>query len=274
MTRANQAHADLWDGEGGQRWVADADRRDVVLAPVADTLIAAAQLQRGERVLDIGCGCGATTIAAAVITGEATGLDLSGPMLEVARRRAGDAPVTFVKDDAQTYEFTPASFDVVISRFGSMFFDDPVTAFANIGRAVEPGGRMCLATWQPLAANEWLTAPNDALLRYGSLPVDDANEPGMFAQSDPDIVDRVLAAAGWDAVRVEPVAVTLRIGEDAADATDYVAGLGITRRILETIDDATKPQALADVRRVLDGRAAPDGSVSLGAAINIITARP
>jgi len=149
---ANTEQFDAWNGESGLRWIADPDRRDGVLQPVADALLEAAQLQGGERVLDVGCGCGATTLAAAraiAPNGEVVGADLSEPMIDVARRRAADAGVdnvAFVQADAQTHDFGAPTFDVVMSRFGTMFFADPAAAFANIASSMGPGGRLHIAT--------------------------------------------------------------------------------------------------------------------------------
>ena len=273
MSGANQAQRDAWNGESGHRWVADADRRDAVLAPVAEALLAAARLAAGEDVLDVGCGCGITTLAAteAVASGTATGLDLSEPMLDLARRRAQDAPATFLQADAQSHRFDAEAYDVIISRFGTMFFDDPVAAFANLASAMRPRGRLCLATWQPLAANDWLLVPGAALLRYGSLPDTGGTAPGMFAQADPIAVTEVLAAAGWRDVIVDPVTVSLRLGSDAADATDYLADTGIARAVLDTVDPADRDEAIAAVTEALDAHADASG-VRLDAGINLIRA--
>jgi ubiquinone/menaquinone biosynthesis C-methylase UbiE len=275
MTTANEAQRDAWNGDSGHRWVADADRRDSVLAPVADALLTAAQLTPGENVLDIGCGCGVTTLAAArtVQSGIVTGVDLSAPMLDLARRRVGnDDNITFVQADAQTDDLVGNTFDVAISRFGTMFFDDPVAAFTNIAAAMRPRGRMCLATWQPLAANEWLLVPGAALLRYGSLPDASGTGPGMFAQSDPEAVAAVLDQAGWNDIDVEPVTVRLRLGDDAEDATDYLTDIGLARAVLDTIDEHDRERAVADVTSALAAHATDDG-VLLDAAINLIRAR-
>jgi ubiquinone/menaquinone biosynthesis C-methylase UbiE len=273
MTGANQAQQDAWNGVSGHRWVADADRRDAVLAPVAEALLVAARLTTGEEVLDVGCGCGITTLAAAeaLAPGTATGLDLSGPMLDLARQRALDDPVTFLQADAQTHRFEPHTYDVIISRFGTMFFDDPIAAFANLATATRPTGRLCLATWQPLANNDWLRIPGAALLRYGSLPDTDGTEPGMFAQSDPATVTQVLAAAGWHDVIVDPVTVRLRLGGDAADATDYLADTGIARAVLDTIATAERDEAIAAVTDALEAHADAEG-VRLDAGINLVRA--
>ena len=273
---ANTDQHAAWNGDSGQRAVTDADRRDRVMAPVAEVLLAAANLGEGQDVLDLGCGCGATTIAAAnavAPTGTVWGIDLSAPMLDVARRRIDRAGLTHVsveQGDAQIHALPRERFDVVISRFGTMFFADPVAAFTNIAGALRPRGRVCVATWQPMVANDWLTIPGAALLRYGSLP-DTTGGPGMFAQSDPAAITATLKASGHLAIEVEPVAITLTLGADPDDATDYLAGTGVGRAVLDTVPDDHRPAALEAVRTVLADHADHAG-VNLGAAIWITTA--
>jgi ubiquinone/menaquinone biosynthesis C-methylase UbiE len=275
---ANTEQFDAWNGDSGRRWIVDPDRRDRVLAPVGDALLDASHLTSGERVLDIGCGCGATSLAAARSVGTAgavLGGDLSAPMLDVARRRAeaaGLSNVAFVQADAQTHDFGAASFDVVLSRFGTMFFADPHAAFTNIARALGPGGRLCMATWQPLLANEWLIVPGAALLQFGSIPDGAGDGPGMFAQSDPDVITATLAHAGFAAVDVRPVSVTHTIGLDPAEAAAYLAESGPGRAVLETVAEADRSAALDAVRAVLADHLTPNG-VQLGAAVWITTAR-
>jgi SAM-dependent methyltransferase len=239
MSTANPTQFESWNGDSGTRWVARADEPDDVLAPVADALIATADPATGLRVLDIGCGCGATTLTAARRVGEtgtATGIDLSAPMLDLARQRAASAHLThatFTQGDAQTHAFEPEAFDLAISRFGTMFFADPVAAFSNVATALRPGGRLCLATWQPLAVNEWLVVPGAALLRHADLPVASSDGPGMFAQSDPDTVTNTLSAAGLTDIRLEPVAVSFTLGPTVDSAADYLADSGPGRLLLE-----------------------------------------
>lgn len=275
---ANQSQFEAWNGESGLRWVARADQRDRVLAPVADALLDAACPSLGSRVLDVGCGCGATTLAAATAVGDrgwATGIDLSAPMLDVARGRATAAALgntTFVHGDAQTHAFPPGSVDLVIGRFGTMFFADPVAAFTNLRSTLGPSGRLCIATWQPLAANEWLTVPGAALLRHTEMPPTAPGEPGMFAQSEPEIVTAVLTAAGFADIRIEAHDVTFTLGETVDEAVDHLADSGPGRILLESIPEGPdRDAALADVGDALVEYSS-DSGVRLGGGVWLIAA--
>jgi SAM-dependent methyltransferase len=278
MTIANLSQFESWNGESGTRWVARADERDEVLAPVADVLMAAADPTPGMQVLDIGCGCGATTLTVAARVGDAgtaTGIDLSAPMLELAQQRAASTKVdnaTFTHGDAQTHLFAPESLDLAISRFGTMFFADPVAAFTNIAAALRPGGRLCLATWRSLTANEWLVVPGAALLRHTDIPTTSPDGPGMFAQSDPDIVTDTLSAAGLGDIGLEAGEVTFTLGPTVDAAVDYLADSGPGRLLLETIPEGVaREAALADVRDTLATHE-HNGRVRLGGGIWLITA--
>jgi SAM-dependent methyltransferase len=274
MSNADQYEA--WNNDSGPRWASESDRRDRILDPVADALFTAAGLAAGEHVLDIGCGCGATTLAAArTVTpgGTATGIDISEPMLDVAQRRretSGATNVRFITGDAQTHTF-PRPFDVAISRLGTMFFDDPIAAFTNIAVGLRHGSRLCLATWQRFANNDWLTVPSAALVRYGTMPDIDHNAPGGFAQSDPDTVTRVLAAAGYDSIALNPVNLVLTVGTDLADGIDHVMSMRVVRGMYETVPDRDRPAALDAIRTVLADHT-DDTGVHMSAAIWIITA--
>ncbi len=274
---ANTDQYDAWNGDSGRRWVSDPDRRDRVIAAVGDALLEVAGLRSGERVLDIGCGCGATSFAAARAVepaGEVVGIDLSEPMLAVARARSEDAQVrnaAFIQADAQVHSFEGLAFDAAISRFGTMFFVDPAAAFANIARVLRPGGQLCIATWQPLAANEWLMIPGAVLLSFGTMP-DSADGPGMFAQSDPDVIVSMLAGAGFDPVDVAARSVPLNLGTDPNEAAEHLAETGPGRAVLETVPAADRPAALEAVRAVLVDHQTPVG-IQLDGAVWITSAR-
>jgi SAM-dependent methyltransferase len=273
----NADQFEAWNGDSGHRWVATADRRDAVLAPIGDLLLERAAVGRGEAVLDIGCGCGATSVAAAVAAGSGgavVGLDLSEPMLEVAHRRAsvaGLSQLRFSHGDAQTHALGRI-FDVAISRFGTMFFDDPTAAFANVARHLRPGGRLCIATWQPLVANEWLTVPGAALLQFGTLPEPTGEDTsGMFAQADPMTVRAVLAAAGFVDIDSTPETVPIRLGATIDEALDHLTDSGPGRAVLETVPEAERDAALDAVATVLADHYDETG-VALGAAVLITAA--
>ena len=254
----------------------DPDAVDRMLAPVADALMTAARLRTGEAVLDIGCGCGATTLLAGNAVGpdgRVDGVDLTPEMLGIARTRLGRVGLgnaAFVEADAQAHPFV-ARYDAAISRFGTMFFDDPVAAFANIRRALRPGGRLCIATWQPLEANAWLVIPGAALLQWITLPDLDGGGPGMFAQSDPAVATATLHDAGYQDVDIAPVKLALPFGADAAAATDLLADLGVGRAVLDAVPVDARPSALSAVQAALADHADAHG-VRLGAAVLLTTA--
>src|SRR5258708_26419312 len=206
MKTANQDQVEHWnDSEETGDWVTYQERYDRMLEPFAGLMLDAAALSPGEQVLDVGCGCGATTLAAAraVAPGAVTGIDLSAAMLARARENAAKASLvnaSFEQADAQVHQFG-ASYDRVISRLGVMFFADPVAAFANLLAATRPGGRLAFACWQPLADNEWLLVPLAALAEHAPLPdPDEPGAPGMFSLSGTDRLHQVLSDAGWRAI--------------------------------------------------------------------------
>ena len=273
----NAGMAEAWNGAEGADWAAHADRYDAASAAFDPALADGARIAAADRVLDVGCGAGISTRAAAraAPAGHATGIDVSAPLLAEARRRsaaAGLANTTFVQADAQVHPFQPGAYDVVVSRFGAMFFGDPVAGFANLARALRPGGRLALLSWQPLARNEWLLTIRGALAAGRPLPEPPGNAPGPFGLADPDHVHRVLAAAGFEAVDLAGVMGTVRLGADAEDAFGFVSALGLTRGLLGELDDDARQAALDDLRDRLAAHATPDG-VRLGASAWLITAR-
>jgi len=276
MTIVNSAQRENWNGEGGQAWVADADRRDIALAGIADSLLSAAAPRPGETVLDVGCGCGATSLAVARDVGPGGavhGLDISDVMLAVARQRAtaaGLSNLTFTQADVQTHQFAPATHDLAVSRFGTMFFEDALAAFTNVAGALRPGGRLCIATWQPLAVNDWLSIPGAVLERYGTLP-DMGSGPGMFAQSDPSAVTTLLRSAGFSDIDIEPIVVLMTLGETPEIAANYVASSGIGRAVLGTISPDRQASALDALRQVMTDHDGPNG-VALNGSVLITTA--
>ncbi len=280
MSIANTAQAEHWNtGDGVAHWIANQARYDRMHAPFTALILDAAALRAGGHALDVGCGCGGTTLAAArlVAPGQATGLDLSGPMLARARadaEAAGLANALFQQGDAQVHRFEPAGFDTVISRFGVMFFADPVAAFANIRSATRPGGRLAFVCWQPLAANQWLLVPATALAEHVP-PADTGfgDGPGMFAFADPDRLRPILAAAGWRHIEItsEHASILVGGGGSVDDAVEFLRTATMGRTMLTGADAATAARALASVRAALTPYADADG-VHLDAAVWLVQA--
>ncbi|GAB0114839.1 class I SAM-dependent methyltransferase [Acidisoma sp. C75] len=213
MEEAAPANADqiaFWNEAGGDAWAAMQEQMDRQLAPLGDAMIAALAPRPGEAILDIGCGCGATSLSLAQAVGPAgrvLGADISQPMLDVARRRAAalSAPPSFQLADAQTADFGEARFDALSSRFGVMFFEAPEIAFANLRRTLKPGGRLAFVCWRKPAENPWLTTPLDAARPLlPPLPEPDPLAPGPFAFADPERVRRILSAAGFAEIDIAP----------------------------------------------------------------------
>ncbi|MFF3085131.1 class I SAM-dependent methyltransferase [Streptomyces nojiriensis] len=213
-------------------------------------------------MMDIGCGTGETTrdVAGQAGSGLALGVDLSAAMLRVARRRAADAGlhnVDFMQADAQVHAFSPASFDVAVSRTGTMFFADPVAAFRNIGGALRPGGRLVQLVWQPPTGNEWLLSFTRALAAGRPLPTPPPDAPGPFSMADPTRVRTVLSAAGFTEIQLEPRSEAMWFGEDAADAERFV--LGLHGWMLDGLDAEGRRRAVDDLRTTLAAHETDDG---------------
>ncbi len=272
----NVEMATAWDGDEGEEWARDWQRYDRAVAGYHRLLLEAAAVGRGDRVLDVGCGNGETTRDAArvAVDGSVLGVDLSSRMIERARglaRAEAIGNATFEQVDAQAHAFEPASFDAALSRFGTMFFADPVAAFTNIGSALRTGGRLTLVAWRGVADNEWLHCVFGALAVSRELPVPPVGAPGPFGQADPDGVRATLTAAGFDSVELTAVDQPFWIGADAADAFEFMRGAGIVRGMTQGLDDGQRAQALDALLATMIEHDTGDG-VMFGSGAWIITA--
>lgn len=267
-----------WTGAGGRHWAAEAERHDRMLAPYRDQLLDVLALRPGERVLDVGCGNAALTLAAATLVapeGEAVGVDISTPMLAQARQRANDAEVTnvsFVEADAQVHPFDPDAFDALTSRFGVMFFDDPIAAFTNLRGALRRGARVAFTCWQDLFRNEWLMVPAAAALEHVPMPdLGEPGAPGPFSLSDPDRVRSVLTGAGFASIEIDERSAEAWMGADTDDAVEFLRKTGFAEDLMAGVDDDTAARAWDAIATAVAARQRDDG-IYLGGAAWLVTA--
>jgi SAM-dependent methyltransferase len=269
----NVEQMDYWNGAGGEHWAAEQVRYDEINAEFEARVVAVLAPEPGHRVLDVGCGNGALSLAIAPLVAPAglvLGLDISGPMLETARQRAHAARLsnaTFEHGDAQTYQLEEAAFDATVSRFGVMFFDDPDAAFANLTRSLRPGGRAVFTCWQDLLANEWLMVPAGAALAHVPMPdLGEAGQPGPFSLADPDRVRSILTDAGFADVHVEELRCPMRMGSTVQDTVSFMQRTDMAAALMADVADQVAAAAWAAVREALESYAGPDGVVLQGAA--------
>jgi SAM-dependent methyltransferase len=256
-----------WNETAGPTWVRLNDVLDGMIAPIGRLAMDRAGLVAGERVLDVGCGCGNTTVELArrvAPGGSVTGVDVSAPMLALARERAaGVDGVRFEQGDAQVHPFPPSAFDVVFSRFGVMFFVDPTAAFANLRAALRSGGRVAFVCWQWLPVNDWMRVPVMAAAQVVALPPPPAPDaPGPFSFGDPDRVRAILGGAGFVEVDVAPHEGTLTLpgGGDIDATVDFVLQMGPAAAALrEAADPDVRPRAAKAVREALLPYVTPEG---------------
>lgn len=274
---ANTDMARAWDGEEGDQWTRFADEYDNTNRSIWARFLETDPIRRADRVLDIGCGCGQSTRDAARLAheGAALGVDLSSSMLEVARRRAaaeGVSNVEFRQADAQVHAFDRSSFDIAISRFGAMFFEDRTAAFANIASALRPGGRLALLAWQDIRNNEWLMTVREILAAGRDLPMPTAGVPGPMAFADPDDVRGLLAGAGFESIGFTSIEEPVWFGADAEAAYEFVGDIGIVKGLSDGLAPDTKAAAHEDLKAALRAHETPEG-VRFGSSVWLISAR-
>jgi SAM-dependent methyltransferase len=283
MASPDEINTDMrafWNGPGGHTWVARQAHTDITLTPVTEALLTFAAPRSGERVLDVGCGCGGPTLEFARAvgpSGRVAALDISGPMLaegEARARAAGIANVEWRQADPATAALD--GFDLLTSAFGAMFFGDPVTAFANLRRAADPNARMAIACWRSLAENPWMEVPMNAVARHlPPRPKPVPHAPGMFAFADPEHVSEVLTAAGWAPPHFERLDIDLDIaaGRGLEEAVEQSVKIGAVNSWLRNQAAEVVSAAIASLRETLAPNA--DGaSVRLPGAIWLISSAP
>ncbi|ABC93261.1 probable methyltransferase protein (plasmid) [Rhizobium etli CFN 42] len=272
-----------WNGQSGERWVAYQARLDAMLAVFGQAAIEAAAPAMGERVLDVGCGAGASSLDLAVRVGpggHVLGVDISEPLIGRARALAPqDTPALFQVADASSIELPEGAFDILFSRFGVMFFDDPTAAFAHMRRALKPGGRVAFVCWRGMAENDWVCLPMGAI--KGIVPPTappDPEAPGPFSFGDRGRVARILTAAGFADITIEPFDASIPLGEggtrDAAidDALEMTLEVGPLSRALADQPDDVRARASVAVRAAFADRPG-ERSVMIDGAAWIVTTR-
>jgi SAM-dependent methyltransferase len=252
----NDEQIRMWNGVSGRAWIDAQELLDRLYKPFEDLLVDVATAKSPRSVLDVGCGTGATTVAIArrlTANGRATGIDISEPMIAVARARAEDArvPAHFICADAQVYPFAPAGVDMIVSRFGVMFFDNPVRAFANLRRAASDNAALRCITWRSGEENPFMTtAERAAAPLLPALPPRQPDAPGQFGFANEHRVSRILADAGWSDIDLRPIDVACSFPEQAL--VPYVTRFGPLARVLPDVDDRTRARVIDTVRAAFD----------------------
>jgi SAM-dependent methyltransferase len=262
MTADNSQQIEYWNGPTGQRWAAAQERLDFHLSAIHEALMPFAAAAPGVRVLDVGCGCGTTTFALAksvAPNGKITGVDISVPMLALARSRSADRRIEFIEADASVCEF-PSVYDLIFSRFGVMFFSDPASAFANIRKAVAPGGRLAFVCWREPALNLWASAPMAAArdLLPPQEPMD-PHAPGPFAFADGKRLMGILGSAGFREVRIENLDTVMKMGATVDEAAANAIEIGPLSRAAADLDEATRAKIRERVKASLTEFQTPQG---------------
>lgn len=259
MDSARQAYEEqekIWNGLGGQAWVETQELLDRMFKPFEDLLADAVLAESRSRVLDVGCGTGSTTLAIARTIGakgRCVGIDISDPMIAAAQARAERerAPASFIRANVQSHDFEPGSFDMIISRFGVMFFEDSVRAFANLRRAARGDAKLRFIAWRSAAENPFMTtAERAAAPLLPNLPARQLDAPGQFAFADQRRVHRILEESGWSEIDIQPIDVTCTLPEK--ELVRYFTRLGPLGLLLREVDDRARSQVIETVRAAFD----------------------
>lgn len=266
-----------WNNATGRRWLERHEAVDRQIAPFGRHAMDRANIRPGQRILDVGCGCGETTLELARRAGDSgfvMGVDISHLLLKTARQLAqasGLTNVRFEQGDAQTFQFVPESSDLVFSRFGIMFFDDPEAAFGNLRSALRSGGLLTFVCWPAPRDNQFMMIPLAAAARHITLPEPgDPDAPGPFAFADPGRVRRILSRSGFSEIQTDRV--IEKVGGGTLDETaSMLVQLGPLNSILDSIDERTRSAILADIRSALTDFES-SGRVLLDAAAWLVTA--
>ena len=276
----NNDMSEYWNGEGGEKWVGQHETTNTFLLPLGQKAIDIAEIKDGELILDIGCGCGETSFDMAKLVGEAghvNGLDISRQIINRAReikKQTGVKNVTFQCGDAQVFELEEVLYDLIYSRFGVMFFDDPVSAFSNIRSSLDNNGRLVFTSWMSKEDNQWISIVQDVISKYTDLPISpDINAPGPFSLSDPQRIKDILSAVGFSEIHIMPNKPNVNFGNNIADAVNLLTQTGPASSAISSseLSDDIVSNILTDIKEAIKPYETNSG-VMLGAATWVVTA--
>jgi len=274
--------AEDWAGEMGERWLAHVDKFEGMIAPVGDALVATANVKPGERILDVGCGAGATTLALARETGptgRVIGLDISPALTKAATKRAekaGLSNTSFITGDAGTKALEKGGYDLLFSRFGVMFFEDPYAAFANLRSGLSDNGRVLFACWASPMMNEWILDVMQCVTRHVEMEPPTPRAPGPFAFAEPDYVEDILTKAGFSDVKVDPWSGTQYIGGKgmrAKEAAEFVLNALSIGDMARKQSPEVQAALLRDITEAFAAKETPEG-VAMKATAWFASAKP
>jgi ubiquinone/menaquinone biosynthesis C-methylase UbiE len=277
----NEDQIEYWDEVSGPKWVAMQAELDEQLAPLQNALIDFLAPCEGDTILDIGCGCGASTLALAQRVGDSgtvTGLDVSKPMLAHARHRATDTGRTniqFNEGDAQTEALPNDTYDIITSRFGIMFFSDPVAAFANLKSSLKSDGKLAFMCWRKMEDNPWMTVPVIAAAAHVELPAPpEKHAPGPFAFADEEYLRGLLSKAGFQHIEARPFDTGMVMGADGDldNSIDFMTKIGPLSRLLQEVDADTVAEVKESIRDALKSFTTSKG-IELNAGVWLVRAQ-
>lgn len=276
MAGDNASQIADWNGNAGLHWAAEQERTDQLIRAFGDAALQAAKAQAGEAVLDVGCGCGDTSLSLAHsvgVKGKVVGVDVSVPMLDVARKRGnGRENLSFIEADASRADL-PGPFDLLFSRFGVMFFDEPAAAFRQLHAQMRPTGRLAFVCWQTAANNPWAAIPAQAARAVaGETPKPDPHAPGPFAFGDKDRVTGLLTAAGWRNVAFTPFTSPMYLGSSPRSAAEGATRVGPAARLARAAAPEKLPAIIDAIEKALTPHKAADDSIALPGNTWIVTA--
>jgi SAM-dependent methyltransferase len=275
---SNSEQIEFWNGDAGKRWVAQQVRLDAMLGEISAAAFKSADPKPGEHALDVGCGCGDTSLKLAEAVGangRVVGLDISEPMLAQAKSRASaqKSPLSFIRADAAEHRFEGAQFDLLFSRFGVMFFADPDSTFKNLRKALKPTGRVAFVCWRDARDNEWVRVPVGAARAHVPQQTQIGPEdPGPFSFGNPGRVRRILAGAGFDVITMKPFDTPMNMGATLDDAVAHLQEFGPISRLLKDATPAQRDAAVTAIRLAM-APYAKTLPIRLNGAVWLVTAK-